>query len=63
LLQGNDMLTLAERNVLPHVLWQELKGLAGEAPKFPNGPPLQKMLSPEMAADIAGLAALAGAEL
>ena len=29
LLQGNDMLTLAERNVLPHVLWQELKGLAG----------------------------------
>ncbi|CAJ1404932.1 unnamed protein product [Effrenium voratum] len=43
----NDMLTLAERNVLPHVLWQE-------APKFPNGPPLQKMLSPEMAADIAG---------
>lgn len=32
---------------MPNILWQE-------RPKLPKGPPLQKMLSPELAADIAG---------
>ncbi|CAK9046008.1 unnamed protein product [Durusdinium trenchii] len=42
-----DLLCLADEQVLPNVLWQE-------RPKLPSGPPQQKMLSPEMAADIAG---------
>eukprot|EP00435_Cladocopium_sp_Y103_P006877 s142_g2.t1 len=42
-----DLLSLADENVLPNALWQE-------RPKLPTGPPLQKMLSPELAADIAG---------
>ncbi|CAL1158001.1 unnamed protein product [Cladocopium goreaui] len=42
-----DLLSLADEKVLPNALWQE-------RPKLPTGPPLQKMLSPELAADIAG---------
>jgi len=42
-----DLLSLADEKVLPNALWQE-------RPKLPTGPPQQKMLSAELAADIAG---------
>ncbi|CAE7825899.1 gpx1 [Symbiodinium necroappetens] len=43
----NDLLTLADTQPLPHVLWQEKT-------KLPKGAPSQKMLGSELAREIAG---------
>lgn len=43
----NDLLTLADTQPLPHVLWQEKT-------KLPKGAPTQKMLGSELAREIAG---------